>query len=367
MSTKLNKTKKDSFYMNLALMHAQKNLGSTGDNPSVGCVIVNNNQLISVGSTSFNGRPHAEFNAINFSKKNLKNSSLYVTLEPCSHYGLTPPCTKSIIKKKIKKVFFSCLDPDKRSFNKSSNLFKKNNIALKKNVLSNEIKKFYKDYYFFKKKKLPFVTLKIALSKDFYTKNNKKKWITNNFSRSRVHILRSNHNCLLTSSKTITEDNPDLSCRIKGLEERSPAIIILDKYLKVPLSSHVLNSKKKRNVTIFFNKFNKKKLKILKNLKVRLIKFPLDNNGNFNLKNVLQKIKLLGFSRLFIESGKDLSSNFLHHKLINNLVIFASNKSIGNQGSKNFKKKIDIYLKNIKPLHENVNLFGDKFLIYRIK
>jgi len=367
MSTNLSKTEKDSFYMNLALMHAQKNLGSTGVNPSVGCVIVNNNHLVSAGSTSFNGRPHAEFNAINFSKEKLKNTSLYVTLEPCSHYGLTPPCTKFIIKKKIKKIFFSCLDPDKRSFNKSSKLFQKNNIIIKKNILSKEIKKFYKDYYIFKKNDLPFVTLKVALSKDFYTKNNKKKWITNNFSRSRVHILRSNHNCLLTSSKTIIKDNPDLSCRIKGLEERSPAIVILDKNLKVPIFSKVLTTTKKRNVIIFFNKSNKSKLKTLKRLKVKLIKFPLDNNGNFNLNNVLKKIKLLGFSRLFIESGKNLSSNFLHHKLINNFVVFMSNINIGNQGNKNFKEEIDIYLKNIKPLRENVNLFGDKLLTYRIK
>jgi|LWDU01.1.fsa_nt_gi diaminohydroxyphosphoribosylaminopyrimidine deaminase/5-amino-6-(5-phosphoribosylamino)uracil reductase len=367
MSTKLSKTKKDSFFMNLALMHAQKNLGNTSGNPSVGCVIVNNNQLVSVGSTSFNGRPHAEFNAINFSKKNLKNTSLYVTLEPCSHYGETPPCTKIIIKKKIKKVFFSCLDPDIRSFNKSSNLFKKNNIIVKKNILSKQIKKFYKDYYIFKKNDLPFVTLKVALTNDFYTKNKKKKWITNYFSRSRVHILRSNHNCLLTSSNTIIKDNPDLSCRIKGLEEKSPAIVILDKNLKVSISSKVLTSIKKRDVTIFFSKSNKNKLKTLKKLKVRLIKFPLDNDGNFNLKNVLKRIKLLGFSRLFIESGKGLSSNFLHSKLINNLVVFMSNKNIGKEGSKNFKKKIDIYLKNIKPLRENVNLFGDRFLTYRIK
>jgi len=353
--------------MNLALMHAQKNLGNTGENPSVGCVIANNKHLVSVGSTSFNGRPHAEFNAINFSKENLKNTSLYVTLEPCSHYGLTRPCTKFIIKKKIKKVFFSCLDPDKRSFNKSSNLFKKNSIIIKKNILSKQIKKFYKDYYIFKKNDLPFVTLKIALSKDFYTKNKKKKWITNNYSRSRVHILRSNHNCLLTSSETIIKDDPDLSCRIKGLEERSPSIVILDKNLKIPVSSQLLNSIKKRNVTIFFNNANKNKLKILKKLKVRLIKFPLNDNGNFNLKSVLQKIRLLGFSRLFIESGINLSSNFLHHKLINNLVVFMSNRNIGNKGSKNFKKKINIYLKNIKPLQENVNLFGDKFLTYGIK
>ena len=367
MSTKLSKNKKDSFFMSLALMQAKKNLGNTNSNPSVGCVIVKENKLLSAGSTSLNGRPHAEFNAINFAKENLKNSSLYVTLEPCSHFGLTPPCTKKIIKRKIKKVFFSYLDPDTRSFNKSSFLFKKNNIVVSKNILKNKTKDFYKDYYTFKIKGLPFVTLKIALSKDYYTVNKKNEWITNSFSRSRVHILRSNHNCLLTSSKTIIDDNPDLSCKIKGLEDSSPTLIIIDKNLKIPLSCNIIRSVQKRKVIIFFNKFSKSKLTILKKKKIKLIKFPLNNNGNFNLKNILKRINLLGYSRVFIECGEHLASNFLNKKLINNLLVFKSNKSIGKNGKNNFKNSMNIHLKKIKPLHENVNLFGDTFLKYRIK
>ena len=104
--------------MNLALKQAKINLGNTKENPAVGCIITKNNCVISSGYTSINGRPHAEQNAINFSKKSLNNSELYVTLEPCSHYGKTPPCVNSIIKSKIKKVIFSIKDPDPRSFNK---------------------------------------------------------------------------------------------------------------------------------------------------------------------------------------------------------------------------------------------------------
>ena len=107
-----NKNNNHSFFMRLALDQAHRNLGNTKTNPSVGCVITKNNSVISVGCTSINGRPHAEANAINFSKNNLKNSNLYVTLEPCSHYGKTSPCTSTIIKSKIKKVFFSITDPD---------------------------------------------------------------------------------------------------------------------------------------------------------------------------------------------------------------------------------------------------------------
>ena len=114
--------------MKLALNQAQKNLGNTRENPSVGCVIVKNGCIITAGCTSINGRPHAEQNAITYALNDVKNSDLYVTLEPCSHYGKSPPCVKSIIKNKIKRVFFSLKDPDSRSFNKSTKVLKKNKI-----------------------------------------------------------------------------------------------------------------------------------------------------------------------------------------------------------------------------------------------
>ena len=161
--------------MNLALKQAQRNLGNTKENPAVGCIIVKNNHVISAGCTSINGRPHAEYNAINLSRINLKNSELYVTLEPCSHYGKTPPCVKTIIKKKIRCVFFSIKDPDPRSHNKSTKQFKKNKIRVKSRILNFVTKNFYKSYFKSKKKILPFVTAKMAISKDFYTSNKKKK------------------------------------------------------------------------------------------------------------------------------------------------------------------------------------------------
>ena len=120
MSISQNKHQDHNLFMKLALDQASRSLGNTKENPAVGCVIVKNNNLIGAGFTSINGRPHAEQNAINFSKINTKNSHLYVTLEPCSHYGKTPPCVKTIIKSKIKKVFFSLKDPDHRSYNKLS-------------------------------------------------------------------------------------------------------------------------------------------------------------------------------------------------------------------------------------------------------
>ena len=175
MSTNQTKNKRHLFFMELALRQARINLGNTKENPSVGCVVIKNNSLISAGHTTFNGRPHAEHNAINNSKEELLNSSLYVTLEPCSHYGKTPPCVKKIIKNKIKTVYFSIIDPDLRSLNKSAKVFRRSNIKVNIGLNSKKIQNFYKSYVQFKKNKLPFVTCKLAISKDFFTINKKKK------------------------------------------------------------------------------------------------------------------------------------------------------------------------------------------------
>ena len=225
--------------MKLALAQAQKNLGNTKENPAVGCVLVKNDHLISAGHTGDGGRPHAEQNAINYSRINPRKSELYVTLEPCSHYGQTPPCVKSIIKNQIKKVFFAINDPDPRSFKKCSSTLRKKGVVVSNYILKNKINPFYRSYIKHKKSKLPFVTCKLAVSKDFYTINKKNKWITNKYSRGRVHLMRSNHDSIITSSRTIRIDNPFLNCRINGLESRSPSRIILDNQLKIPLNSNL--------------------------------------------------------------------------------------------------------------------------------
>ena len=353
--------------MRLALMQAQRNLGNTKENPSVGCVISHNNNLISAACTSVNGRPHAEQNAIKFCKYNLKNTSLFVTLEPCSHYGKTKPCVKSIIKNKFNKVFFSIKDPDIRSYNKSKKILKKHKIKVEENIFAQEIKPFYNSYFKFKSNKLPFITAKIAVSKDLFLNNKKNKWITNVYSRGRVHLMRSSHDCIITSVKTVISDNPLLNCRIAGLEKTSPTRIILDKKLKIPLNSKIVKSSKKHKTIVFFNKNNKKKIQALKQFKIKAIKFPINDNGDFELKKILAKIKLLGFSRIFLESGLNLFTNFLKNGLIDELYLFISNQKLGINGRNSLKKNINLFFKKIRFTEEKVNLFGDKLIHYRIK
>ena len=369
MSTNQNKKHKSSYFMKLALHQAKCSLGNTKENPAVGCVVVKDNHIISVGHTSPNGRPHAEHNAINNSKINPKNSELYVTLEPCSHYGKTPPCVKSIIKSKIKKVFFSINDPDQRSFNKSKKILRKNSVSVTNGVLKDKIKSFYTSYIKFKEKKIPFVTCKLAISKDFYIINkNKEKWITNKFSRGRVHLMRSNHDCLITSSKTIINDNPQLTCRINGLKETSPSRIILDNKLKIPNNSKVIKGAYNYRTIIFFNKINKKKIKLLnKKFKIETYRISLNKFGELDLKKSLKKASELGFSRIFLESGIKLISSFLKENLIDDFKLFVTSKNLGKHGDLNVKRYLNSFLRKGKKTQEKVNLFNDKLLSYKLK
>ena len=367
MSISQNKNQNHTFFMKLAFLQAKRNLGNTKENPSVGCVIINNKHVVSAACTGLNGRPHAEYNAIKSFKKKFKNLDLYVTIEPCSHYGKTPPCVNMIIDKKIKRVFFSIKDPDKRSFDKSTKIFKKNKINVKRGFYSKEISDFYRSYIKSKKDNLPFTTCKIAVTKDFFMINKKKKFITNEYSRGRVHLMRSMNDCVITSSTTVINDNPRLSCRINGLLNRSPSRIILDRNLKIPLNSKLLNEANSFQTIIFFNKENIDKTRLIKKKGIKIYKIPLNDEGNLDLRKALHKVKNLGFNRIFLECGPKLSINFIKSMLVDDLKIFVSNERIGLDGEGNIKKELNPLLKGKKKIHESVNLFGESLLSYKMK
>jgi len=367
MNTNQNKKKDHIYFMTLALQQAKRVLGNTKANPSVGCVVIKNGHLIGAGRTSVDGRPHAEQNAFHSSKINNKNSLLYSTLEPCSHYGKTPPCVNRIIKEKVKKVYFSIKDPDIRSFNKCSKKLRNVGIYVNEGIYKNKIISFYKDYLNIKTNKLPYVTCKIAISKDFYTINKKNRWITNEFSRGRVHLMRSNHDCIISSSQTILNDNPKLTCRINGLKSFSPARVILDNKLKIKVYSNVIKEADRYSTIIFYNKMNKRKIQLLNKLKVKTFKIPLDNKGNLDILRSLYKVKELGFSRVFLESGIKLTSNFLSNNLVNNFVVFTSNNNLKKNGRYSFKSYLKNFLRDKKSKIEKVNLLGDHLTSYELK
>ena len=329
MSTKKDKfSSKDRKYMRLAINLAKARSGLTGENPSVGCLIVKNDEIISIGQTGFNGRPHAETNAINNSTQNLSGSKMYVTLEPCNHYGKTPPCTNNIIKSGIKEVLYSINDIDNKVRGKSFKILNKKNIKVKKGLLKDEALNLYNSYIVNRKHKMPYVTAKIALSnnKIIYSKGVKR--ITNKVSDKLTHYLRYKNDGIMISSKTLNTDNPKLNCRLKGYEKFSPKRILLDKNLDVNINTYIIKSVKKNNTIIFHNSSNIIKIRYLRKKGINLIKLKLNNNKRFDLKHIFKKLYLFGIRNLLIEGGNELTQNVLENKLADQFYLFKSPKNI---------------------------------------
>jgi|TARA_B100001964_G_scaffold108736_1_gene121456 diaminohydroxyphosphoribosylaminopyrimidine deaminase/5-amino-6-(5-phosphoribosylamino)uracil reductase len=353
--------------MKLAYNQARKILGNTGDNPAVGCVVVKNNKLISLAHTNFNGRPHAERIALLKKKIKFNGSLLYSTFEPCSHYGKTPPCIDIIKKQKIKSVYFSKFDPDERSFRKAKKKLNKYNIKTFENVNVSTGDTFYKDFYIRKKTNNIFISSKLATSKDLFISGNYNKWITNVYSRARVHLLRANHDSILTTSKTILKDNSMLNCRIDGLQKYSPKRFVIDKNLTIPMSSNIITTANKIATYVFYNSTDNIKLKKIKRYKVKTIKINLkDNHLDFN--EIITFLRSNGYYRVFVEAGIVFNNFLLDNNYINDFYHFYSNQSFGNKGTRNtksfFKKmyKIKQSKKEIK-----VNLLQDKLIKYSLK
>ena len=352
-------------YMRLALDQAYKNIGSTKENPSVGCVVVKDGTVISSGVTSLNGRPHAEINALKF-KKNFSGSNIYITLEPCTHKGKTNPCVNTILNKGIKKVYYSISDPDIRTTNKAKPFFKKKKISVKSGVLKNEALNFYKSYFLSKQNtSLPFTDAKIAISKDFFTVNKKSKWITNIASRTKAHIIRSQYDCILSTSKSVNKDNSLLNCRILGMEKHSPSRAIIDKDLKLKKNLNIFITSHKIPTYIITNKKNKKKERFLKSKKIKIILLNTKKKS-FSYKNILMELKKRGFSRILCESGFYTTKGLLKNKLIHNLFVFISKNKLGKNGKNSFKNLLS-NLKFKKKEKVNVNLLGDQLHKMRIK
>ena len=285
--------------------------------------------------TSIKGRPHAEINALNV-KKNFKNSILYSTLEPCVHYGKTSPCVNKIIKKKIKKVIYPLADYDLRTKNKAKSILNKNKISVKVGVLKKEAKSFYKSYFLMKNNNLPLLDAKIAISKDYFSVNKKKKWITNSYSRKRVHHIRSKYDCILSTYKSVNKDNSELNCRINGLEKYSPSRVIIDKNLKLKKNLKLFKSAKKIKTFIITFSNNKKKIKYFKSKNIKIINFKKDV-GIIPYKEILMKIRKKGFSRILCESGLFTTSELIKQKLVYNLYVFQSSSLIKKNGKNSYK------------------------------
>ena len=352
--------------MKIAFNLAMARKGLTGHNPSVGCVIVKNDKIISIGQTGYNGRPHAEKNAINNSFQDLSGAKMYVTLEPCNHYGKTSPCTGNIIKSGINEVFYSINDIDKKVRGKTLKILNKKNIKVRKGLLKEKTMDLYDSYIINRKYKLPFVTAKIAISKNklIYSKGTKR--ITSKSSDKLSHYLRFKNDAIMISSKTLNIDNPKLNCRLKGYELFSPKRVILDKNLEIRFNTYIYKTIKKNNTIIFHNSLNLFKTNILKKKGATLVKIRLNKKKQFDLKNIVKKLFLLGVRNLLVEGGDKITKNMLNRRLINQFYLFQSQKKLS-------KSKKNVAFTSINILNDNYrirskissDLAKDKVSIYK--
>jgi diaminohydroxyphosphoribosylaminopyrimidine deaminase/5-amino-6-(5-phosphoribosylamino)uracil reductase len=365
MSTRKDKfSKKDIKYMNLALNLARARHGLTGENPSVGCVIVKNDEIISIGQTGYNGRPHAEINAIKNSNEKLEGSTMYVTLEPCIHYGKTPPCTNVIIKNRISKVIYSIDDVDKKVKGKSFKILKSKNVTVKRGLLNKKMIDFYKPYFFNRNNKIPFVTGKIAISKNnlIYSKGTSR--ITDIHSDKLTHLLRYKNDSLMISYKTLNEDNPKLNCRLEGLNKFSPKRIILDNNLKMNTNSYIFKTANKNNTVVFYKKAEIAKISIFKKKGIRLIQEmnKLINEYDINFLNV----KGYGARSMLNIQDEDamIIKTFIHQEFLKSGILwngaislsYAHNTLIINKILKSFEKILRMIKKiGLNKLSKNIN------------
>ena len=328
-----NFSSEDLHWMNFALYHANQGLGLTNFNPSVGCVIIKNGKLVSYARTSDGGKEHAEEIAINRAGNNLKNSTLYVTLEPCAHIRKVGSCLIKILNSSINRVVIGCYDPDLRTNGQSIKKLRENNIDVSYGCMEDECFELINGFKSRINNNRPYVTFKIATSLDgkLSLSNLKSKWITNRETRHFIHLYRARSDAIITGVNTIIYDNPLLNCRIEGLEKFSPYVYILDTKLRVPLNSKIL---KEKNTTIFTSsKTEKKLINKLIDKKLNVESVDENKNGKLDLISICRNLSNKKINNLLVEAGSNLFASFLNDNLIDKIILCRSGKILGSESN----------------------------------
>lgn len=358
----MNFSQRDQFFMKEALKLAKKGMSWTNPNPMVGAVIARDGKIISSGYHKRIGLPHAEIEAFNNAKINVKGSTLYVNLEPCRHFGRTPPCVDMIIKAGIKRVVCATLDPNPKVKGKGIVMLQRTGVEVLVGLLKEEAELLNETFFTFHKKKRPFVAIKFAASLDgkIATSTGDSKWITNEKARSYARKLRSTCQAILVGKNTILKDNPHLGCRNKKYKD--PIRIILDSQLSIPLDFQVFRDSNVIVVTTY--KAPQKKINQLqkKGIKVTIFKgqtIPVDE-----LLHELAKIKIIS---VLIEGGSKVVGSFVDKKLINKVYIFhapiliggsASKSAIAGEGVKEITEAIKLTNIKYRQLRDNILTYG---------
>lgn len=347
----------DEKFMQRAIELAASGKSWTNPNPMVGAVLVKNNKIIGEGFHAKFGKSHAEVNAISQAGKDALGSTLFVNLEPCSHYGNTPPCTEAIINAGIKKVVFASSDPSQKD---SAKILADAGIQTLPSVLKAEADFLNRKFLYFARNKLPYITIKFAASLDgkLATKNFDSKWITNEKARSYARLLRAENQAVLVGSNTAIEDDPHLGTREKN--KKDPLRIILDTELKVPARAKVYRD---NNVIVFAGKnANQRQAGILHNKNVTVHKFDSDK---ISIKDVLKYLADQKVISILVEGGGETIGSFIDDKAINELYGFYAPLIVGGKQARSIAGGgFDNIQDAIKVKSPELKKFDDNFMIH---
>ncbi len=323
-------------FMKKALELAENGIGYTNPNPLVGAVIVKEGNIIGEGYHEFFGGPHAEINAFKNATEDVTGATMYVSLEPCSHYGKTPPCAEAIVHNGIKKVVIAMEDPNPEVSGRGIKLLRENNIEVITGVLQEESRKLNEIFIKYITTKLPFCLLKSAMTLDgkIASVTGDSKWITNNESRQYVHKLRNRMSAVMVGAGTVMKDDPFLNTRLINGDGRDPVRIIVDSSARIPVSSTVLNLKSRAKTIIATTTLAEdEKLKELEKKGAEIIVTPISET-KVDLKYLMKALGDRDIDSVLLEGGSELNYSAIKENIVDKINIFVAPKIIGGREAK---------------------------------
>lgn len=327
--------KKD--YMKMALEFAEKGIGAVNPNPLVGAVVVKNGEIVGTGYHKYYGGPHAEVYALEEAGENAVGADIYVTLEPCSHFGKTPPCADKIIESGIKRCFIAMKDPNPLVSGRGIQRMQDAGIYVECGIMEEEAIKINHVFLKYITTGKPYVFLKCAITLDgkIATKNGSSKWITKEPAREEVHKIRNRYMGVVVGKNTVLHDDPELNVRVDIENRRNPYRIIIDPELDTPKNAKVVKNAEDGKTIIVTQKDMIHTSKGF-NLKEKGVKFIEMKDYDFSMKEVVEKLGKIGIDSILVEGGKGVIGSFFSEKLIDGGTIFIAPKILGDENARSF-------------------------------
>jgi len=324
--------------MRAALGLARRGLGQVWPNPAVGCIVVRDGHIVGRGWTQPGGRPHAETEALARAGEAARGATAYVTLEPCAHHGKTPPCAQALIDAGIGRVVVALEDPDLRVAGGGVRMLRAAGIETETGVCEAEAVALNAGFLHRVRDGRPLVTLKAATTLDgrIATRSGDSQWITGEVARAHAHLLRASHDAILIGAGTAMSDDPELTCRLAGLEHRSPVRVVLDGRMRLPLTHRLVRSARETPTWLFAfagdDDAGEARREVYQECGVEVFDARPDANGNPDPRAALADLAGRGITRLLVEGGGQIAAAFLAAGLIDEIVWFRAARIMGGDG-----------------------------------